>query len=1038
MTPFTHLHVHSHYTLLGGTASPARLAARAAADGFTHLALTDRHALYGAVAFERACRRADVQPILGMATTLAWPADGPPPQESAGPAPLVLLATGPAGYRSLCRLSSQLQGAPDREARIARGLSLADLREHRAGLLCLGGGRRGWVARCVRAGDLAAARRVAGRWAGIFVEGAYLSLELHTARDAAVAQEVAGIGAALGLPTLAVQPVYCLAPEDAPLLRLLAAIERTCYLTDVPPAALPNEGEDAIAVHWLAPAEVRARFAAFPDALARVGEVAARCDPALPSGRLLWPSLDLPEGQTPATALTALAEAGLARRYGSAAETQIAARLRRELDAINGYGYAPLFLIVADIVRYAREHDIPVSTRGSVANSLVAYCAGITTVDPIAHDLLFERFLSPGRADVPDIDLDFCSRRRDAVLAYVRRRYGAERVALVATVSTFQPRSAVRETAKAYGLSDAQLRPILDGLPHSWQPRGPEGHDVAAALDGLSNPQQRAVVRAAYRLVDQPRHLSVHPGGVVITPGPLTDVLPVQWAPKGFVITQFDHHDVEAVGLPKLDLLGIRALTVLADAVDLVRRDHDPDFRLDAIPLDDAATGDLLAQGATVGVFQCDSEGARRTLRQLRARSVRDLAVANAFFKPGPATGGMARTFVRRYRGEAPVSYLHPALEPILAPTQGVLLFQEQVLRVAREIAGLSWAQAGHLRRGMSKMDPEEMAQMRAAFVAGCQRAAPEGPELTAGQAEALWEQVAAFSGYGFNQGHATAYADVSYRTAYLKAHWPAAFCCARLRDWGGYHHPAVYMVEALRLGVAVRAPHVNHSARSVTLHWEGATPVLWLGLGLVRDLRRSAVAALVAARTQRPFIDLRDVLGRVALREKELAHLIRCGALDGLGESRAALLAEAELVQRAGDARQLAFDFARPAVAPETVAQRWAWERRLMGYPLAALGTWLRELASPATDTLRELAARGGRPGVVLGARLPGWGRGGFYLWDGETWALVKLGRGLRRPPVWAPARLRGRCVQDAWGMAWVQVDGVEGWEEGGLRGPA
>ncbi|MFN2232152.1 MAG: DNA polymerase III subunit alpha, partial [Anaerolineae bacterium] len=544
-----------------------------------------------------------------------------------------------------------------------------------------------------------------------------------------------------------------------------------CPLEAVPAAILPDNADARVGLHWLSPAELTAHFAAFPDALARTGEIAQRCTPALPDGAPLWPMLDLPDDQTPTEALVSQAQTGLADRYGTTPAAAIQTRLAHELDTINRYGYAPLFLIVADIVRYARARDIPVSTRGSVANALVAYCLGITTVDPIAHNLLFERFLSPARADLPDIDLDFCSRRRDEVLAYVRRTYGEERVALVATISTLQLRSAVREVAKAYGLDETQLQPLLKNLPHGWHPRHREMRTLDDLLEPFSDLQQREVLRAAYEIVGQPHHLSVHPGGVVITPGPLTDILPVQWSPKGFVITQFDHQDVEALGLPKLDLLGIRALTVLADAADLVRRDYDPAFQLTAIPLEDATTAALLSHGDTVGVFQCESEGARRTLRQLNARTVQDLAVANAFFKPGPATGGLADAFVRRYRGDAPVRFLHPALEPILAPTMGVLLFQEQILRVAVEVAGLSWEQAGYLRRGMSKMDAAEMAPLQQAFEQGCQRQPPEGPGFTPQQAQQLWEQVAVFSGYGFNQGHATAYADVSFRSAYLKAH---------------------------------------------------------------------------------------------------------------------------------------------------------------------------------------------------------------------------------------------------------------------------
>jgi DNA polymerase-3 subunit alpha len=1029
MHSFTHFHVHSHYTLLGGTASVAELAQRAVSDGLSHLPLTDTNALYGAVAFAKACRRAGVQPIVGMMATVAFPGgEGGQIEDTQAAGRLVLLATEPAGYRSLCHLSSLVQGQPDREARAAHGLSLDDLRAHCDGLICLSGGRRGWVERALRGGIHQAARRFAAGLSGIYgPENTYLSLEIHRSEDEAVARQIVHLGKSLGLSTVAVQPIYCLSPDDVPYLRLLRAIDLNCSLDVVPPAVLPDGGDPGLTLHWLAPEEMAARFAAFPDALARTGEIAARCEPALPGGSPIWPDIEL-DGQTADEALTELARTGLAERYGSEPSQIVNERLARELGAIARYGYAPLFIVMADVVRFARGVDIPVSTRGSVANSLVAYCTGITTVDPVAHDLLFERFLSPARADIPDIDLDFCSRRRDEVLDYVRRTYGEEHVSLVGTVSTMQLRSAVRETAKVYGLDEAQVKQLTARLPYSYRdPRRRDRRTPEDILAELDDPRQREVVRKASRIVGLPHHLSVHPGGVVITPGPLTDIVPVQWATKGFLITQFDFRDVEALGLPKLDLLGVSALTVLADAAALVQKYHDPAFRLDDIPLDDAMTSDLLQRAETVGVFQCESQGARATLRKLKARSIRDLAVANAFFKPGPATGGMARTFVRRYRGEESVAYLHPALEPILGSTKGVLIFQEQILRVAREIAGLSWEQAGYLRRGMSKMNPDEMARMEAQFIEGCRRPSPEGPGLTQEQTQQLWEQVAAFSGYGFNQGHATAYATVSYRMAYLKARWPAAFFCARLMNWGGFHHPAMYMAEAIRLGIAIRPPHVNVSERKFTLAWEGKQPVLWMGLGQVRDLRRSAVHAIVTERQQRPFEGLRDLQQRVALQRKEVAHLIQCGALDGLGESRVALLAQAEEIERAGSALQMTlFDQEAFAGMPESLAQRLDWEKKLLGYPVSVLMEPLKLVADrlPEYVPLRNLPETGGQPVTVAGVRLPGWTGGeGFYLWDGKMWVIAKASESQRSPKSWTPVLLRGHWTSDEWGTSWLQA---------------
>lgn len=1033
---FTHLHVHSQYTLLGATPSVEALAAQAQADGMTHLALTDTQALYGAIAFARACRAVDIQPIIGMTVRVPAPA-GTPNGSSVGrgiepagdPGLLVLLAANRTGYRALCRLASLVQGHPDRDARHAAGVRWEWLAEWREGLICVSGGRRCWSTRLLAAGDVRGAARYASRLAGLYGERAYLALELHDDADAALCRGVAELAQRFGMPTVAVQPVYCMMGEERARLRLLAAIAANCRLEQVPPAALPDGGQAQVDLHWLRPEQVAARFAAFPDAIAAVGQVTARCEAALPDGTPIWPGVDLGKASTPDGALAQLAEAGVAARYGEPSTTTLR-RLHDELAAIARFAYAPLFLVVAEIVRYARSQEIPFSTRGSVANSLTAYVLGITTVDPIAHDLLFERFLNPERGDLPDIDLDFCSRRRDEVLSFVRARFGDEQVALVATISTLRPRSAMRETAKAYGLSEVETEQLARSVSDRWHPdprrRVADTAETLAAKFADRRLQEVAV--AAFGLVGTPDHLSVHPGGVVITPGATADFVPVQWAPKGFLITQYDHGDVETIGLPKIDLLGIRALTVLADSVALVRQQH-PEFNLADLPLEDQATGELLAAADTIGVFQCESTGAQRTLRQLRAANVRDLAVANAFFKPGPAMGGMARVFVQRYRGEARPEYLHPALEPILAQTMGVLIFQEQVLRVAREVAGLSWGEADRLRRGISKFRGQELDALRTRFVEGCQRAEAG---LNASQAATLWEQVEAFAGYGFNQGHATAYADVSYRSAYLKAHYPAEFLCARLADWGGFHHQAIYIAEAVRVGIRVRPPHVNHSAGSFSLEWEchqeavpdtRPQPVLWMGLGQVRDLRRAALEAIIAARHDHPFRDLADLLARVALQRKEIEHLIQCGALDGLGESRNALLAEAQNVD-GGSLQQMAFDFFAPGVPAESAGQRLAWEERILGQPVSVHPLDAVVDVGQSATLLEAQVARGKRVRVA-GVRLPGWtGDKGWFLGDRRSFVVAVGGEDAPTPRPWKPLVAEGAWRRDEWGGGWLQVE--------------
>jgi DNA-directed DNA polymerase III PolC len=1023
---------------MGATATVEELVTRAVADGFQSLALTDRDALYGAVTFSKACGDAAIQPILGITVHVEKPDEMKAiPLEC--PGDMVLLAQNASGYRSLCRLSSLLLGNPQRLNSHPRALTWAELVRNQQGLACIEGGKGGWLASCLGAGDLEIATRYLARFSGYFANNGYLSLEIHDAEDHAIAEAIVGLGVRFGVPSLSIQPIYSLSPEDRPRLHLLAAIQHNCPLDELPATALPACGDPGVNLHWLSPGEIANRFADFPDALTAVGELVKHCEPALPDGRPIWPTLDLPNGQTADEALTLKALEGLKAKFGREIDPSIQSRLTRELELIARRSFAPLFLIVADAVSFARRAEIPVNTRGSVANSLVAYCIGITNVDPIEHDLMFERFLNPARADLPDIDLDFCSRRRDEVLEYIRNAYGEDHVALVATINTMRLRSAVRETAKAYGFDEQRIKKLSAKLPRGGHPdpRRRDQRSLEDMLGDLKDGREQAIVKAAYRIVGQPRHLSVHPGGVVLTPGSLTDHVPVQWAPKGFLITQFDHKDVEAIGLPKMDLLGIRALTVLADASAWVRCYHQPDFSLEKIPLEDRDTGDLISRGETIGVFQCESQGAQRSLRQLQARTVRGMAIANAFFKPGPATGGMAQSFIRRYRGEEPVSYLHPALEPILGSTKGVLIFQEQVLRLAREIAGLSWEEANHIRRGMSKFRSEEMESMRTKFVAGCRRSPPEGPGFSLQQAAQLWEQVVAFAGYGFNQGHATAYAGVSYRSAFLKAHWPETFLCARLANRGGYHHPAVYMAEAIRLGIQVRPPHINHSRRKFTLAYEAGkdgspTPVLWMGLDQVRDLRRKSIHEIVTQRDIEPYDGLWDFLGRVSLQKREITHLIQCGGLDGFGASRAELYADSQRVIKVESTYQRSFAWMEtPSGQAETRAQRLAWEKHILGLPVSVhpLATVVEGLDD--MTPLHKLPDTVDQRAEVVGARLPGWTGGqGFFLSDGENFVVVKLAstglEPIAKPEVWKPIRLRGRWQTDEWGGGWYQAEEI------------
>ena len=565
---FTHLEVHSHYTLLGSTLAVGEVVSKAVGEGLGALALTDTNVLYGQVSFGQACVNSGIKPIIGMAVDMA------PPSGMMGvrfnqPGRLVLLAIGRTGYRSLCQLSSYLQ----RKTLNDQALEWGTLKENRDGLICVTGGRQGWIERFMRAGQPKEAARIASYLGGMFEDRCYLSI-LPKDEEREFFTEILNLGQRFGLPPVAVQPIYCFKAQELTRLKLLQAIDRNCLLEEISEETLPHQGDMSTPIHWPTREEVAIRYADYPDALANVGEIVKICQPGLPDGTPIWPVLPFKKGrENPDDALKTLSQTGLRNMYPRPVDKFIKNRLDKELQVIRDHGFAPLFLIVADIVNFARKKDIPVNTRGSVANSLTAYVTGITNVDPIAHDLLFERFLNPARISLPDIDLDFCSRRRDEVLSYLRSAYGDQRMALVATISTFRLRSAIRETAKAYGLDAIQIKKLTEIIPHRWHPDPSrrQTFDLEEITSGLTNEADVEIIHAAYDLVGHPHHLSIHPGGIVLTPGPLTDVVPVQMAPKGFLITQFDFRDLELIGLPKIDLLGIRALTVLADTADLIR-----------------------------------------------------------------------------------------------------------------------------------------------------------------------------------------------------------------------------------------------------------------------------------------------------------------------------------------------------------------------------------------------------------------------------------------------------------------------------------
>lgn len=881
---YVHLHSHSYYSFLEGLPSPAELAQAAARLGMPALALTDRIGLSGAIEFYLACKEEGIKPILGLQTPVTARPDLPP----AG-GELLLLATNRAGWRSLCRLSSLL--LTDQAENPHAGVPFELLERESEGLICLTGGSQGPLASALRNSGHPAGHRYLGYLGDIFKDRLYVELQIRTPEEAGLADEMARVAKQFDLPLVATNDVHYLLGGDlkprgvnklldeVALQRLVTAIRLNRRLEDLPQEACPPPGS-----HLAPPEEMETRFADFPETCETAFEVAERCELELPLDRPLFPQITSLIGEDANMLLRKRAEAGALERYG-ALTSEIRSRLDHELAVIESKGYAPLFLIMADILEHARQIGVPLSSRGSAASSLVAYCLKITNPDPLRQNLYFERFLNPARASPPDIDTDLCSRRRDEVIRYVYERFGVDRVAMVGTVNRFRRRSALRETAKALGLPAEEIGRLVEQLPYRWSRTGGQrGESPFAELEvRFTDRIYQTLFAAAALLIGKPRHLSIHPGGVVITPGPMTDLVPTQLATKGLVITQFDLDSIARLGLVKIDLLGIRGLTVLGDVAQAIRARQPglyptPLAPLEAIPDNDPATERLLQTGRTIGCFQIESPGMRATLKQIQARTIDDLMVALALYRPGPLTGGLWDVFVRRHRGEEPVSHLHPALAPLLADTYGVVLYQEQVLRIAHELAGLSLADADLLRRAMSHFDPgKAMQTLKERFIAGAYEKSGVPVEI----GERVWELMAAFAGYGFPKAHAASYAQVAWRSAWCKAHEPAVFMAAVLANWGGYYPQSVYLTEARRMGLNLRAPHINHARRQFSLTYLDGEPVLFMGLDQVRELTQRTQTRILR---ERPFHSLTDFLTRVDPHPQEAENLIRCGALEGFG----------------------------------------------------------------------------------------------------------------------------------------------------------
>lgn len=952
---FCHLFTHSYFSLLEALPSPAELVQAAQAQGMTALALTDHNSLGGSVEFYLACQKAGIKPILGLEIDL---------EAGIESHRLVLLAASLDGWSKLCQLTSAilLRESPDEPVSFELLSSLS------GDLLALAGSNLNEVG--------------LRRLADLFSER--LCLRLDTSGNYRARLDQAELASRLGVPLVAAPPVYYLSTDQAALQRTLAAIRLISPLNKLPPeAAAP------LAASFLTSAEMRQAYHDFPAALSATNDIAARCQVTLPLGKPRFPKIPLPPGKTAAQVLRQKAMAG-ARRIYKQITPEIQARLDYELKVISERGFEPIFLIVEEVLAYARENSVPFSSRGSAASSLVAHCLGITSPDPLALDLFFERFLNPARATPPDIDTDLCSRGRDAVIQHVFATYGEEQVAMVGTINRFRPRSALGDVAKAHGLSPEIIRTLVNTLPYGFFSRrsaeveeedGKVPPSPFAELTSKNRqPLYQQIFHEAEALLKLPRHFSVHAGGLIVGPCPLAQIVPLQRSgSKGITITQMDLESAEALGLIKIDLLGIRGLTVMGDVASAIYSWRRSEFKkpiqvLESIPTDDEETSDRLEHGQTVGCFQIESPGMQATLKEIRARTLDDLMVALALYRPGPLTGGLKDSFVRRFKGEEPVSHLHPALEPLLENTFGVILYQEQVLRIAHSLAGFSLAEADLLRRAMSHFDPgKQMQLLKEKFIAR----SLEISGVPAETANRIWELMAAFAGYGFPKAHAASYAQVAWRSAWCKTHFPAEFMAAVLANWGGYYSQQVYLAEARRMHLTIRPPHVNQARREFSVNYPQGEPILYMGLDQVRDLSGRTQERILSCQ---PFRSLDDFLERVDPRLQEAENLARVGALEGFGTIPAILQRLQTDNWRAGQMNL--FGWNPPAGEDWSLVQRVTAQQEILGTSLDAhpLELYPTQIAAAGAITTVEAAGKKGGKVCVAGVR-----QSGHRSWTGR-----------------------------------------------------
>jgi DNA polymerase-3 subunit alpha len=989
--PFVHLHFHTEYSLLDGCCRISQAAENAKQLGMNALAITDHGVMYGAIDFYKKAKEAGIKPILGCEAYMAHGSmkERRREEETGSQAnhQLLLCETG-AGYANLTRLVSMghLEGFYYKPR-----IDVETLAQYSKGLIGTSSCLNGQIPVRILRGDMAGALELAGTYSEIFGKGNYfIELQNHGLEEQRVANRgLLEIAKKTGLPLIATNDVHYLKPEHAEAHDVMLCMQTGTTLSD--PKRLRY---GSMQFYMKTGAEMHELFRDYPEALANTVSIAERCHVELKlKGELHFPTYTVPEGYTQKEYLIKLGREGLKARYGiddiqhprNEEEAAIVKRFFYELEIIEKTGFINYFLVVWDFIHYAHENRIPVGPgRGSGAGSVVAYCLGITGIEPLRYGLIFERFLNPDRVSPPDFDIDFCQWRRGEVIDYVKRKYGTENVAQIITFGSLGPKTVIRDLARVLEMpliEADKLAKMIPELPDMTLERAKkESPDFRRACE--TDPNAKRIMKYAETLEGLPRNTGIHAAGVVIGEKPLIEILPLARDKSGEPCTQFEMKPLEMVGLLKMDFLGLKTLTIVQEAVDAVEKNHGLKLDVDRLPMDDKVVLDLLSRGDTVAVFQVESKGMREMLRKIGVGRFEDLIALIALFRPGPMQ--FMDDFGNRKNGKSTIEYPHPKLEPVLKETYGIIVYQEQVQQAANVLAGFTLAQGDLLRRAMGKKNKEEMAAMRAKFVEGCAKHS----HLPATKAEAIFDLIDKFAGYGFNKSHSAAYAVVSWQTAWLKAHYPVEFMAANLSiEVSDNERIGELLAECQEMDIAILPPSVNESGVRFTALPPGADKrrAIRFGMAGVKNVGLGAVEAIVQERTKGgPFKGLMDFCARMdstLVNRKTIESLIRCGAFDFTGFPRSRLFSGVEVAmgraasdQRDRRAGQISlFDQLEPAAAggtdeglPEVEAwpqsQNLAGEKELLGFyisghPLAAMRGDIARYGLHSLPELREAA---------------------------------------------------------------------------------